>query len=94
MEILGILLIVFGGLFAFVFGLALVLSREESDGVSAFEWSDVFLFGGLLSFIRGLAKGISDAFHDRKSTAFFLAAGFIASVLVTAAGVFTYLAAS
>ena len=94
MEILGILLIVFGGLFAFVFGLALAFSRQERDGVSTFEWTDAFLFGGLLSFFRGLAKGVSDAFHDRKSSAFFLAVGFFASALVTAAGVFIHLGAN
>ncbi|HSP41227.1 MAG TPA: hypothetical protein VLO11_00010 [Luteolibacter sp.] len=94
MEIFGILLAVLGGLFTFAFGLALAFARQERDGVSAFEWSDVFLFGGLLSLVRGLAKGVSDAFEDRKSTSFRLTAWFISSALVTAVGVFIYIGAS
>ena len=87
METLGIILAAFGGVFAFAFAVALALAKDDRPEVSAWQWGDIFLLGGLISFFLGLARGISDAFHDRSSSAFILTVMFLMSGVVTTIGV-------
>ncbi len=87
METLGVILAMFGGVFALASAVTLALAKDDRPEVSAWQWGDLFILGGVISFFLGLARGISDSFHDRSSSAFVLTVVFFVSCVVTTVGV-------
>jgi hypothetical protein len=87
METTGLILAIFGGIFALASAVTLAIAKDDRPEVSAWQWGDIFILGGVISFLLGLARGISDSFHDRSSSAFILSVVFFSSCVITAVGV-------